>query len=128
MEKNKQTPYQRVPPAEMASRVTAAVWLELGPKERSEISRKRLVSECYRVAAVRPEILEKIQQTLQRIQPQKAEQFKTLMSNPHMMRIAMDSVSGSERLVTEKSAIDAMDTLTNSLIAVERGVAEKNRR
>lgn len=114
-EAQKQTPHQRIPPAEHIGRIAAILWLELGPTERIEISRKQLVAACSRVAAIRPEIIQKLQSTLQRIIPEKAAQFAKMMSNPHMMRVAMDTVAGSERFVTNESALSAFDRLKREM-------------
>jgi hypothetical protein len=104
------------------------LWLELGPSERNEISRKQLVAACSRVAAIRPEIIQKLHATLQRIVPEKAAQFASMMSNPHMMRVAMDMVVGTEKYVTDATALSAYDKLRAEMVSESETTAREEKR
>lgn len=120
LEENKQTHRSRVPPVESVSKISAALWLELGPSEKVDISRKQLVAACSRVASVRPEILDKLYSVLQRIVPEKAEQFKVMISNPHHIKTVMNFTAGSEEYITDKTAVEAFDRLSSEMVAEER--------
>jgi hypothetical protein len=115
MEREKGVPLHRVPPAEHISRIAASLWLELGAPEKLSISRKQLVAACSRVAEARPEIIEKLHAALQRIVPEKAAQFETLISQPRMMRLAVDVMGGVERHITDKTALEAFDRLQEEM-------------
>ncbi|MCC0015275.1 MAG: hypothetical protein H6878_03110 [Rhodobiaceae bacterium] len=120
IEENKGIPRFRIPPAELISKISAAIWLELGSSKRGSISRAKLVAACSRVVRVKPEIVERLRSTLARVVPENADQFEAMIHQPRMLRLAMDLTIGDERRISDKTALEAFDALKTSLVAEER--------
>jgi hypothetical protein len=128
MRENKGYGFESVAPAVHISTLFAALWLELGAAERIEISRKQLVVACAEAVRIRPEIISRMRDTLQKIVPEKASQFDAMMSQPRYMQLAMDATLGQENLLTQQTTVEAFDKLEKRLVAEAESKAKAQHR
>lgn len=114
-----------VGPAIHRRKLAAALCLFIGPRQRANISRKRLFASCSSALAIRPEIVETIRSRLAQIDDTKASQFEILMNQPRFLQLAMDFTFADENVAANADVSTLFERLKSELTAEERSKSEK---
>ena len=93
---------------------TVGAWVSVGGGQALVVP---LVVACAEAVRIRPEIISRMRDTLQKIVPEKASQFDAMMSQPRYMQLAMDATLGQENLLTQQTTVEAFDKLEKRLVA-----------
>jgi len=128
MVESKGAPTESTPPALTLGKVAAAVWLEVGLQDKLSISRRQLVAACSRALEIKPDIVERIQESLSRIKPENAHHYEVVLSQPRYMQLAMDYTLGSAALVTDENALQFFDRVVAEIGKDEREKAASEKK
>jgi hypothetical protein len=80
--------------------MAAYLWLALGGKA-SDLPRKQLIVNCARMINPKKDLLDSINEILEKTDPDKSTAFHAIMSQPRSCQLAMDLTLGDSSILTE---------------------------
>lgn len=83
-------------------RMAAYLWLALGGKA-SDLPRKQLIVNCARMINPKKDLLDSINEFLEKTDPEKSTAFHAIMSQPRSCQLAMDLTLGDSSILTEEN-------------------------
>lgn len=103
-----------VGPVVSQRRMAALLWLNSGNQDRAEISKLQLLLNCHSIADASSGVLQAIQNKLGIINPEKAKQYKALLTQPRSVQVALDMTLNDPMILTNENVFDLLDAMIES--------------
>lgn len=113
-----------VPPAITDKRLAGYLWFSVGGN-LGALSRKKLVANCSAVMTPRTDVVSKVRQYLEELDPKKAALFIALMRDQRAQRCLVQSTLAFPSAITPDNAEQLLEEVRLSVAAEVRAEAEK---
>lgn len=107
---------EEVPPCITDRYLAGILWITLGG-QTNELSAKRLLANCVRATSPRLDVVSKIAQFLEDLDPQKAKYFEALMTDERAAHFLMQRTLGDPRVVTRENYLDIYEEVRRTTAA-----------
>jgi hypothetical protein len=105
--------------------LATVAWLRTGLGAALDIPRTHLIATCDRVLRLRLEVQEAVQETLEKVTPDKIQQFQLLVQDQRSLRRLADETLNDERVVSADNAPLLLEAMRQAAIADEKDRLEK---
>ena len=126
------------PPVLSLDTFAGVLFLALGNNKDAKInlSRRQLLTNCCKVAITTPEFIQRFNEKIASLDPNKTDQISIILSEPRSAQLALDLTYGNPEAITEDNFEEAIRIIQSDLIAdaekkhkqeLESNINEKNK-